>query len=480
MTLTKTITKTQAPRTLHGKLWDQHQVAVLDDGSELLYIDRIALHERSGAIALRQLAKSNRKLFEPSLVFGTLDHVLDTRVGRTDQTLIPSGTEYIRVFRNEAAAAGIVLFDIDDPRQGITHVTFAEQGVALPGLTLICADSHTGTLGGLGAMAWGVGISETEHGLATQTLNLVRPKTMRVTIDGHIGTGASAKDIVLALIGQVGVTGGVGHMVEFAGSAVRDLSIEGRMTLCNMAVEFGAWSAIVAPDASTFAYVKGLPYAPSGAAWDAAMETWSHLKTDDGAVFDREVVLDVGALGPHISWGTNPGQVASVTGTVPDLAAIADPVARAAAKASLDYMGLTPGQPLEGVPIDAVFIGSCTNARLADLRSAAAILKGRTIAASIRKAIVVPGSSDVKKQAEAEGLHRIFLDAGFEWRESGCSLCFFGGGEAFPAGARVASTTNRNFENRQGPGIRTHIMSPATAAASSLAGALADPRKVVA
>lgn len=468
-----------APRTLHDKLWDQHRIASLEDGSELLLIDRIVLHERSGPIALRLLAKAGRAPFDVDLVFGTLDHVVDTRPGRTEESLIAGGTEFIRTFRNEAAATGIRLFDIGDARQGIAHVTMPEQGVVLPGMSLVCADSHTCTLGGIGALAWGIGMSETEHALATQTLAIVRPKTMRVTIDGALGAFVSAKDIVLYLIGQIGANGGVGYMVEFAGSAVRSLSIEGRMTLCNMAVEFAAWSAIVAPDAKTIQYVAGRPFAPTGVAWDAAVRSWGLLTSDDGAVFDREVTIEIDALNPQVSWGTSPQHVNGIGGRVPEMSSILDPVARQSAAQALHYMGLEPGQQLAGIPIDAVFIGSCTNARMSDLRSAAAVVRGRRIASSLRKAIVVPGSTEVKRQAEIEGLDAVFRDAGFEWRESGCSLCFFGGGEAFAPGSRVASTTNRNFENRQGPGIRTHIMSPATAAASALAGALADPREVI-
>ena len=469
------------PRTLYDKLWDMHRIATLEDGSELLHIDRIVLHERAGAVCMRQLKKTGRPVHDPAQVFGIMDHVLDTRPGRTDaSTLIPNGQQFIEVFRNEATAAGFSMFDLGDRRQGIAHVSMPEQGVALPGLSLVCADSHTGTIGGIGALAWGVGVSELEHALVTQTIAVKRPKTMRVTIHGEPGQAVSAKDAVLHLIGEIGAGGAVGTMVEYAGPAVSAMSIEGRMTLCNMAVEFGAWSAVVAPDQSTLDWLEGRPYAPTGAMWDRAAESWLRLRTDDGAVFDREVRIDVAALEPQVSWGTSPQQVAAVTGRVPDLQAIEDPVARDSAETALRYMGLEPGQVLADVPIDAVFIGSCTNARLGDLRAAAAVVRGRHVSATLGKAIVVPGSSEVKRQAEAEGLDAIFRDAGFEWRESGCSLCFFGGGEGFPPGARVASTTNRNFENRQGPGIRTHLMSPATAAASALAGRLADPRAVLA
>lgn len=467
------------PRTLHDKLWDAHRIVDLDDGAELLHIDRIVLHERF-AMLLPKLEKAGRPFFDPASVYGVMDHVVDTVPGRTDDVMIPKGRAFIEAFRRGASQFGYHLFDMGDVRQGIAHVSMPEQGLALPGMSLVCADSHTGTIGGIGALAWGVGATEMEHVLITQTLAVNRPKTMRVTVEGRLGAGVGAKDVVLALIGKVGANGGVGYMVEYGGEAISALSVEGRMTLCNMGVEFGAWASIVAPDDATISYCKTRPYAPTGAAWDAAVDYWRGLRSDDGAVFDREVTLSVADLGPQVTWGTSPQQVATRGGAVPQLQSILDPVARESAATALRYMGLSPGQRLKDVPIDAVFIGSCTNARLTDLRSAAAVLRGHHVATGVRKAIVVPGSTTVKLAAEAEGLDKIFRDAGFEWRESGCSLCFFGGGESFPPGARVASTTNRNFENRQGPGIRTHIMSPATAAASAVAGTLADPREFVA
>ena len=467
-----------APRTLHDKLWDQHQIAVLENGVELLHIDRIALHERS-AFLMPALAASGRRLYDPGLVFGTMDHVVDTIPGRTDEVQIPSGRGFIESFREAAKTFDFLLFDMGDERQGISHVTMPEQGIVLPGASIICADSHTCTMGGVGALAWGVGATEMEHALITQTLSLARPKTMRVWVEGALSDPVVAKDIVLSLIGRIGANGGVGYMVEYAGPAIRALSVEGRMTLCNMAVEFGAWSAIIAPDDETIRFFEGRPFSPKGALWDRAVAHWRSLVSDEGASFDREVTLELGALAPQISWGTSPQHVAPADGVVPEMNSIADPVARQAAETALGYMGLTAGQRLEGVPIDAVFIGSCTNARISDLRLAAGLLRGRRISPSLKKAIVVPGSTAVKRQAEAEGLDKVFRDAGFEWRESGCSLCFFGGGEGFPPGSRVASTTNRNFENRQGPGIRTHIMSPASVAAAALAGSLADPRKPI-
>lgn len=463
------------PRTLHDKLWDVHCIARLDDGTELLHIDRIVLHERF-ALLLPKIARSGRQFLDPASVYGVMDHVVDTIPGRTDDVMMPKGRAFIEAFRAGAKTFNYTLFDMDDVRQGIAHVAMPEQGLALPGMSLVCADSHTGTVGGIGALAWGVGGTEMEHALITQTLTVARPKTMRVTVEGELTAGTSAKDIVLALIGQIGANGGVGYMVEYTGAAIAGLSIEGRMTLCNMGVEFGAWASIVACDETTIEYVRGRPFAPRGNAFEAAADYWQTLRSDDGAVFDREVSLSVGGLSPQVTWGTSPQHVATIDGAVPELDTIADPVAREAAATALRYMGLQPGQRLAGVPIDAVFIGSCTNARLSDLRSAAAVVRGRRVAPQVKKAIVVPGSSTVKLHAEAEGLDQVFRDAGFEWRESGCSLCFFGGGETFPPGARVASTTNRNFENRQGPGIRTHIMSPASAAAAAIAGTLADPR----
>lgn len=468
-----------AARTLFAKLWDEHRIAALDDGTDLIHIDRIALHERAGAPALRTLAQQGRAIFDPSSVFGTMDHVVDTRPGRTDETLVPGGRESITVFRDECRKSQLKLFDLADPRQGIVHVTMPQQGVALPGLTMICADSHTGTMGGVGALAWGVGISDILHALATQTLALVRPRAMRVWIDGELDHPVSAKDVVLHVIKTAGLTSAVGHSVEFAGPAVEALGIEGRMTLCNMGVEFGAWSSIVAPDQKSFEYLYGTRYAPDGEGWRTAVDRWRLLHSDEGAVFDTEVRIDVSGLAPMLSWGTNPSQVVPVDGTVPDPDSMADASTRQASSNALLYMGLEPGQLIEDIPIDAVFIGSCTNARISDLREAAKLLRGRVISPKIATAIVVPGSVSVKQQAEIEGLDQVFRNAGFEWREPGCSLCFHAGGEGFPAGARVASTTNRNFENRQGSGIRTHIMSPATAAASALHGRFADPRKLI-
>lgn len=446
-------------RTLFDKIWDQHVVLELEGGSSLIAIDRVFLHERTGASALKSLAAAGRAIIDAARVFAVMDHIVDTRPGRTDQTMMPGGQAFISETRDAALAAGITLFDVDDPRQGITHVISPEQGIVLPGLTLIAPDSHTCTQGAFGALAWGIGSSEAEHAMATGTLRVEKPKTMRVTFTGTLRAGVTAKDMILTLLAREGAGGGAGHVVEFAGEAVRSLDMEARMTLCNMATEFAAFTGIIAPDAVTSAYLAGRPYATD------PLPDWSDLVTDDAAQFDREVVIDATAIEPMVSWGTSPGQSIPLSGRVPD-----DANAR-----TLDYIGLSAGQAIAGVPVDVAFIGSCTNARLSDLRRAAAIVAGKRIAPGIKVALVVSGSSAVKRAAEAEGLDRIFTDAGFEWRESGCSMCFFVGGERFPEGSRVISSTNRNFEGRQGPGIRTHISSPEVVAASALAGKISAP-----
>jgi 3-isopropylmalate/(R)-2-methylmalate dehydratase large subunit len=461
-------------RNIIQKIWDQHVVAELDEGQSLLHVDRVVLHDRAGPAVFGPLRDSGRAVAQPSLVFGTMDHIVDTHPGRGDDTLFKGGRAFIQAFRAGAREAGVTLFDLGDPRQGISHVISPEQGIALPGATLVCCDSHTCTIGGLGALAWGIGTSEGEHAVATQTLVRSRPRTMRVEFSGRLARGVTAKDMALALIGRYGATGGAGHAIEFHGEAVRALDVEARLTLCNMAVEFGAWTGIVAPDETTFEWLRGRPYAPRGAQWDAAVAHWRALASDAGARWDQTLVLNCSDLAPQVSWGTNPGQVAGITDAVPT-----DP---AGAERALAYMDLQSGQPLAGVPIDAAFIGSCTNSRLSDLRAAAAVVKGRHVAPGVT-AIVVPGSTAVKQAAEAEGLDVIFRAAGFEWRESGCSLCFYVGGDSFdrpgrPA-KRVISSTNRNFEGRQGPGVRTHLASPVTVAASALAGRIADPRPLL-
>jgi len=451
------------PQTLFDKIWLAHCIAGTAASSVLLAIDRVFLHERTGATALNAMAAAGRRVRDPARVFAVMDHIVDTRNGRDDQTLMPGGQAFITETRSAARAAGITLFDVTDRDQGITHVISPELGIVLPGLTLVAPDSHTCTQGALGALAWGIGSSEAEHAMATGALRIARPGTMRAGFSGVLARGVTAKDMALALIAAHGANGGAGRVVEFSGPAVTQLDIEARMTLCNMATEFSAMTAIIAPDARTFAYLAGRRYAP--AAFDDPY--WQTLRSDDGARFDADIAIDASTIAPMVSWGTSPAQSIAIDGVIPQ----GSPRAH-------DYIGLAAGRPLAGTPIDAAFIGSCTNARLSDLRRAAALLQGRRIASGVTKALVVPGSSAVKRAAEAEGLDAVFRAAGFEWRESGCSLCFYAGGEAFAPGSRVISSTNRNFEGRQGPGIRTHIASPETVVASALAGVIADPRKL--
>jgi 3-isopropylmalate/(R)-2-methylmalate dehydratase large subunit len=455
--------------TLAGAIWNAHVVADLAGGSDLLAIDRLLLHERTGGVALKSLDEAGRQVLAPAQVFATMDHIVDTFPGRSDKTLMPTGTAFLTTMREGAHRHGITLFDLDDPRQGIVHVISPEQGIVLPGVTLVCPDSHTCTQGAFGALAWGIGSTEAEHALATMTLD------MRITIDGVLAPGVTAKDLALHIIGRLGSGGAKGHVVEFAGPAVRALDMEARMTLCNMATELAAFGAIIAPDETTFAYLKGRPYAPTGAQWDAAIADWRELKSAEDADFAIEHRFDAGELVPMISWGTSPQHVTPIDGAVPDYAQLKEAVGRADYDRALTYMDLTAGTKLIGLPIDAAFIGSCTNSRVSDLRRAAAIVAGRKVAPGV-KAICVPGSTQVKAAAEAEGLDRIFTDAGFEWREAGCSMCFFAGGESFGPQQRVISSTNRNFESRQGPGTRTHLASPETVAASALVGRIADPR----
>jgi 3-isopropylmalate/(R)-2-methylmalate dehydratase large subunit len=429
----------------------------LGNAAALIAIDRVFLHERTGAAALNSMAAAGRPVLDPARVFAVMDHIVDTRPGRTDATMVSGGQAFITETRAACAAAGITLFDVNDADQGITHVISPELGIVLPGLTLVAPDSHTCTQGAFGALAWGIGSSEAEHAMATGTLRVTKPETMRVTFHGALRPGVTAKDMILHLIALHGADGGKGCAVEFAGDAVTALDMEARMTLCNMATEFAAMTGLIAPDAVTFEYLKGRRYAPD------PVPDWSDLKSDYGAHFVYEIMIDAAAIEPMVSWGTSPEHSIGIGGIVPK-----------GPQRAHDYIGLKADQPISGVPIDAAFIGSCTNARLSDLRRAAAILKGKHVAEGV-KALVVPGSSAVKRAAEAEGLDRIFTDAGFEWRESGCSLCFYAGGEGFAPGSRVISSTNRNFEGRQGPGIRTHIASPEVVAASALAGVIAAP-----
>jgi len=465
-----------APRTVIAKIWDEHVVAELGGGQSLLHLDRIFLHERTGPALLSGLAQAGRRPAHPGLVLGIMDHAVETLPGRLERSRGPGANAFVAGFRERTKAAGIRLVDLDDPRQGIVHVVSPEQGLALPGFTIVCPDSHTGTVGGLGALAWGIGSTEGEHAVATQTLVRRRPKAMRVELRGRLPAGAGAKDMALALIGRFGAAGGDGHAIEFAGEAVRALPVEGRLTLCNMTVEFGAWTGIVAPDEATLEWVARRPLAPRGGLLERAQAHWRGLVSDDDATWNARLELDVSALAPQVTWGTSPEHAIAIDGRVPDPSRAAGG-AREAMERALEYMDLRPGAPIAGTPIEAAFIGSCTNSRLPDLREAARLLEGRKVAPGV-KAIVVPGSSTVKREAEAEGLDRVFREAGFEWRESGCSLCFFAGIDSFGAARRVITSTNRNFEGRQGPGVRSHLASPATVAASAVAGCIADPRPV--
>ena len=463
------------PATLFDKLWETHAVRSFADGSALLALDRVFLHERTGSIALASVLDSGRLLPAGQRVLATMDHVVDTHPTRSDATTMPGGAKFIQAMRTTAHRAGIRLFDLGDPQQGISHVVAADLGFVLPGYTYVCPDSHACTLGALGALAWGIGTSDCEQALATEMLRIARPKQLRVWVDGELSPGVSAKDLALHLIATHGSAGGERQAIEFAGPAIRALPMEGRFTLCNMAVEFSAFCGLVAPDERTVAYVLGREWAPQGAAFEQAAAAWLQLATDEGAAFDREIRLHARDVSPMVSWGTALEHGASVSSAVPLLESLPE-ASRARAAKALDYMGLAPGAALAGQPIDAAFIGSCTNGRLEDLRVAAALLDGQRVAKHVR-ALCVPASGAVKRAAEAEGLDQVFIQAGFEWREPGCSLCFFAGGESFAAGARVVSSTNRNFEGRQGPRVRTHVASPATVAASAIAGKLTDPRE---
>jgi 3-isopropylmalate/(R)-2-methylmalate dehydratase large subunit len=463
--------------TLFDKIWRQHLVTPLPGGDSLILIDRIWLHERTGAVALRSLAEAGRRVRSPQHVFCAMDHIVDTRPGRGDATLMPTGGAFITATREAVHGAGATLFDIGDARQGITHVISPEQGVVLPGLTLVCPDSHTCTQGALGALAWGIGSTDAEHALATSTLRLARPGTLRISVSGKLGLGVTAKDLALHILAEIGSSGAKGQVVEYCGDAITAMEVEGRMTLCNMAAELSAFTAIIAPDDATLDYLHGRPLAPQGPDWDDAVAQWRALRTDDGAAFDGEKPFDAGAVAPRVTWGTSPQHSAAIDGKVPSFDDAAHDHTRESYDRAIRYMGLTPGQRLTDLTIDAAFIGSCTNSRISDLRRAAAVLRGRRVAPGVR-AICVPGSTPVKRQAEAEGLDAVFMAAGFEWREAGCSMCFFAGGESFGPRQRVVTSTNRNFESRQGPDTRSHLASPETVAASAVAGRLADPRFV--
>jgi 3-isopropylmalate/(R)-2-methylmalate dehydratase large subunit len=460
-------------RTLLAKIWDHHVIAHLGDDTDLLHVDRHLLHDLGGSRGLLDLKSRNLKVHNPELTFATPDHAISTAPGRA--RTIKIGQELLASLRVETTAADIQMFDIDQPGQGIVHVIGPELGLSLPGCLIVCGDSHTCTHGGLGALAFGIGSSELTHVLATQAIIQRRPKTMRVKFEGKLPWGVTAKDMILALIGRVGAAGGNGHAVEYAGSAIRDMPVEGRLTICNLSIELGAKMGMVAPDGKTFEYRRGRRYAPQGEMWEQAVEAWRQLPSDAEAMFDKEVVIDVEKVIPQVTWGISPEHVIGVDGHIPNPQMIADPARRAAIETALDYMGLKPGAPIAGTPIDWVFIGSCTNSRLSDLRAAAEVARGRKVAPGVR-AWVVPGSETVKRDAVAEGLDKLFTDAGFEWREPGCSMCLAANGETVGPNQRSVSTSNRNFIGRQGPGARTHLASPASAAAAAISGTIADVR----
>ena len=472
------------PRTLYEKIWDDHVVDRRDDGTCIVYIDRHLVHEVTSPQAFEGLRREGRPVRRPDLTLAVPDHNLPTTpridaAGKRIAIADPESAQQLAMLESNVAEFGVPYIDSTADRQGIVHVVGPEQGFTLPGTTLVCGDSHTASHGALGALAFGIGTSEVEHVLATQTLQLAPSKTMEVRVDGTLGFGVSAKDVVLAIIGKIGAAGGTGYVIEFTGSVIRDLSIEGRLTVSNMAIEGGARSGLIAPDDKTFDYLKGRPMAPTGADWDAAVASWRTLPSDVSAMFDKTVTLDAADIGPNVTWGTSPEDVIAITGTVPDPMSFADPGKQEAAAKSLAYMGLTPGMRMQDVTVENIFIGSCTNSRIEDLRAAAAVIKGRHKAAGVKWAIVVPGSGLVKRQAEEEGLDRIFIDAGLEWREPGCSACLGMNPDKVPPGERCASTSNRNFVGRQGPGARTHLLSPAMAAAAAVTGRLTDVRELV-
>jgi 3-isopropylmalate/(R)-2-methylmalate dehydratase large subunit len=472
------------PRTLYEKIWDAHVVEQRPDGTCLIFIDRHLVHEVTSPQAFAGLRASGRTVRRPDLTLAVPDHNLPT-TARKDAAgnRLPiadlESAAQLAALETNAPDFGIRYIDATAAEQGIVHVVGPEQGFSLPGTTIVCGDSHTACHGGIGALAFGIGTSEVEHVLATQTLLLQPAKTMEVRVEGEVGPGVTAKDIILHITGTIGAAGGTGHVIEYTGTAIRALSVEGRLTVSNMAIEGGARAGLIAPDATTFAYLKGRPYAPKGADWDAAVAYWTSLATDPGATYDKTVMIDAADIAPSVTWGTSPEDVVPITGTVPAPDSFADPSKQAAAAKSLAYMGLEPGTRMQDVPIENIFIGSCTNSRIEDLRAAAAVLKGRHKADNVKWAIVVPGSGLVKAQAEAEGLDRIFTDAGLEWREPGCSACLGMNPDKVPAGERCASTSNRNFVGRQGPGSRTHLVSPAMAAAAAVTGRLTDVRELM-
>ena len=463
-------------RTLFDKIWDAHVVDRMGDGTCVLYIDRHLVHEVTSPQAFEGLRLAGRRVRRTDATIAVADHNFPTE-DRSHGIAEPESRLQVDTLVRNVADFGVPYIPVTDARQGIVHIIGPEQGLSLPGMTIVCGDSHTSTHGAMGALAFGIGTSEVEHVLATQTLLQKPAKNMLVRVDGELPPGCTAKDIILAIIGQIGTAGGTGHVIEYAGDAVTALDMAGRMTVCNMSIEAGARAGLIAPDETTFSYIAGRPYAPKGDAFEQAVAYWRTLPTDDGARYDKTVVLNAADIIPQVTWGTSPEAVAPITGTVPDPAAEPDEARRAQLQRMLDYMGLAAGQKLAGLAVDVVFIGSCTNARIEDLRAAAAIAAGRHVVRNVR-ALVVPGSGLVKAQAEREGLDKIFLDAGFEWREAGCSMCLGMNPDKLTAGQRCASTSNRNFEGRQGPGGRTHLLSPAMAAAAAVTGALIDVREL--
>jgi 3-isopropylmalate/(R)-2-methylmalate dehydratase large subunit len=466
------------PRTLFQKIWDAHVVHAMPGGPALLYIDLHLVHEVTSPQAFEGLRLTGRQVRRPERTLATVDHNVptgDRRLPIAD----PIAAQQVRTLTGNARAFGLPLFDLDSPDQGIVHVIGPELGATQPGMTIVCGDSHTSTHGAFGALAFGIGTSEVEHVLATQCLVQQRPRTMEVRFEGTLPPGVTAKDMILALIGRIGTDGASGYVLEYRGSAIRALSMEGRMTVCNMSIEAGARAGLIAPDDTTFKYLAGRARVPKGAEWHAAVERWWSLATDPGATFDRSITIEVSNLAPQVTWGTNPGMVGDITGRVPVLDEGNSPDARDALERALEYMGLEPGEPLEGLKVDRVFLGSCTNARIEDLRAAASVVRGRKVASGVR-AMVVPGSQRVKQAAEAEGLDAVFTEAGFEWRNSGCSMCLGMNDDVLASGERCASTSNRNFEGRQGKGGRTHLMSPVMAAAAAIEGRLVDVRALVA
>ena len=472
------------PRTLYQKIWDAHLVERRDDGTDLIYIDRHLVHEVTSPQAFDGLRREGRTVRRPDLTLAVPDHNLPTTPrrdasGNRVPIADPASAGQLSALTANVAEFGIPYIDDLDARQGIVHVVGPEQGFTLPGTTVVCGDSHTAAHGALGALAFGIGTSEVEHVLATQTLQLKQSKSLEVRVDGTLGFGVSAKDVILAIIGQLGVSGGTGYVIEYRGDTFANMTIEQRLTVANMSIEAGARSGLFAPDDTTFAYLKGRPMAPAGAAWDEAVARWRTLHTDPGATFDKSIALLAHDIVPNVTWGTSPDEVVAITGSVPDPDSYDDPGQRAAAHKALAYMGLAPGTRMQDVAVEHIFIGSCTNGRIEDLRAAAEVARGRHVAGTIRQALVVPGSGLVKRQAEAEGLDRIFLDAGFEWREPGCSMCLSMNPDRVPPQERCASTSNRNFVGRQGPGARTHLLSPAMAVAAAVTGRLTDVRELI-